>query len=115
MRYWPRLWSDWRKVLIQRYLKNEASSKRSIALLRSSCFKEINFGTFELREFSKCGTAVTRLGFEGDAPRSRTGRWGRMRCENRVKLTWLNFAQENEALTPKNTIPCQKFAETAET
>ena len=25
------------------------------------------------------------------------------------------FSQENEALTPKNTIPWQKFAETAET
>ena len=30
-------------------------------------------------------------------------------------LRWDEFAQENEALTPKNTIPWQKFTETAET
>ena len=71
--------------------------------------------SFEIREFSKCVTAITCSSFRGQCSAKSGRQVGRMRYGNRVKLMGGEFAQENEVLTLDNTVPWQKFTETAET
>jgi hypothetical protein len=49
----------------------------------------------------------------GDAPPGRAGRWD-VRVAESSETYGGEFAQENEALTPENTIPWRKFAETVD-
>ena len=68
-----------------------------------------NSGILEMRD-----CRYLRWAFEGHAPPSRAGRWD-VRVAGSSEAYGGESAQENEALTPGNTIPWQKFAETTET
>jgi hypothetical protein len=70
---------------------------------------------FEIREFSECVRGRYYAGFSSAMRREveRAGGTDALRESSEAFLG--EFAQENEVLTPENTMPWQKFAKTAET